>query len=444
LRPLTEKKSVLVCKALQSIKEEAGTVCIILQKDNGGEFQGKVNNWLKDNHIEYRNTLSYSPQSNGMIENTNKQIRRMIREVFIRENTLNWVRYLNAICENKNNQKSSTTKFTPNQLWKPTNIPLQKDNRPLPDSFDKLKDYQVQNLVSNRIKDLALKKIMKSPEEIMQILQEKTNNPRLIQSILNDPKKIRSIIIDKLDDPNILNLLKKSPNIYQVGDLVRVKMSSLYSQIRKMIKQGDKKYITVTYSPDIYQIDTIVSPENKGYENERYTLKDLNGNILKTQFKGNRPNKERRAKIFFGSELLRVDKDQLKEKPLLTLKQALKLSAVEDLEMKLKEQAHFISKSTTAKNSKEKIDEQPKIQRRSSRIFTQPLKIKLTKEEEYQRDLAGKEFKQDGEKWVVETVYKSKDYKPIICEVVQKKDLDTNGNDAERFIQKASEVKKLI
>ena len=41
---------------------------------------------------------------------------------------------------------------------------------------------------------------------------------------------------------------------YKVGDYVRVKMASLFSVVRKMIKAGDKKLITVTSSPDIYTV----------------------------------------------------------------------------------------------------------------------------------------------------------------------------------------------
>jgi hypothetical protein len=32
-----------------------------------------------------------------------------------------WYDKLKAVCDNKNNQKSSTTKYRPNQLWTPTN-----------------------------------------------------------------------------------------------------------------------------------------------------------------------------------------------------------------------------------------------------------------------------------------------------------------------------------
>ena len=123
LRPLRGKTSAEVRGGLQSIIEETKITPKIIQKDNGGEFQGVVNDWMKEHNIKYINTLSYSPQSNGLIENMNAQVRKILREISIRKKSLNWIDYLYDVCENKNSSRSSNTKYTPNQLWKPTNTP---------------------------------------------------------------------------------------------------------------------------------------------------------------------------------------------------------------------------------------------------------------------------------------------------------------------------------
>ena len=78
-----------------------------------------------------------------------------------------------------------------------------------------------------------------------------------------------------------------------------------------MVKQGDKKYIVVKYSPEIYEIDRILKPDHEGYEKLRYTLKDLDGNILLTQQKMNNPNKPREQKRFFASDFLKVNKEDI-------------------------------------------------------------------------------------------------------------------------------------
>ena len=78
-----------------------------------------------------------------------------------------------------------------------------------------------------------------------------------------------------------------------------------------MVKKGDKKFVVVKYTPEIYEIDQVLKPDHVGYEKLRYTLKDLDGNILLTQQKMNNPNKPRRQKRFFASDFLKVDKKDI-------------------------------------------------------------------------------------------------------------------------------------
>jgi hypothetical protein len=107
------------------------------------------------------------------------------------------------------------------------------------------------------------------------------------------------------------DVLKNKTIEFSKGDYVRVKLSQLYSQVRKMIKQGDKKFVVVKYTPEIYEIDQVLKPDHEGYEKLRYTLKDLDGNILLTQQKMNNPNKPRQQKRFFASDFLKVDKKDI-------------------------------------------------------------------------------------------------------------------------------------
>ena len=95
-------------------------------------------------------------------------------------------------------------------------------------------------------------------------------------------------------------------------------MGALFSKIRKLIKSNKKKLIVVNYSPDIYEVSSILEKDVKDekdyrrktiqYENPRYTLK-LNGIEVETEQKVNNPNKERRSKRFFASDLQKVNKE---------------------------------------------------------------------------------------------------------------------------------------
>ena len=117
---IENKTSISVCNAMDTIVHRAGdTYPHIIMKDNGGEFQGELNQWMKDHDIQFINTLSYSPQSNGLIENMNGQIRKILREFMLRNKSLHWRQYLQRACDLKNSQRNGTTKQFPNKLWRP-------------------------------------------------------------------------------------------------------------------------------------------------------------------------------------------------------------------------------------------------------------------------------------------------------------------------------------
>jgi hypothetical protein len=75
----------------------------------------------------------------------------------------------------------------------------------------------------------------------------------------------------------------------KVGDYVRVKMGTLYSSVRKIIKSGDKKLLVVNYSPKLYRVHSILRKDRAdrrvgdtviSYEKSRYTLNNLDGSPL--------------------------------------------------------------------------------------------------------------------------------------------------------------------
>ena len=276
-RPLKNKTANDVSLALEDICQKAGVYPKIIQKDNGGEFQAETNEFMARHNIKSINTLSYSPQSNGLIENFNNQLRKMLREIMIRHNDLVWHNQLDLCCSIKNRQRNGTTKKRPIDVWEPTN-------------FRRLRPMRNQEVAEN-IKAKAKE-----------------------------------------------NVLKNKTIEFNVDDFVRVKLSQLYSQVRKMIKDGDKKFIVVKYSPEIYQIDKILKPDNEGYEKLRYTLKTLDGQPLLTQQKMNNPNKPRRQKRFFASDFLKVSKEDVENNMNdgFTIHDALKLNVVRDEETEAK------------------------------------------------------------------------------------------------------------
>jgi hypothetical protein len=79
--------------------------------------------------------------------------------------------------------------------------------------------------------------------KLQTVFGKKVTNYKLNQSII------------RLHERQIINAIKNNDTTeYKIGDFVRVKMGTLYSKVRKLIKSGDKKNIVVNYSPTVYKI----------------------------------------------------------------------------------------------------------------------------------------------------------------------------------------------
>jgi hypothetical protein len=253
LRPLISQTAVNVRNALINIVAETKTYPRIVQADNGSEFQAETAVWFKDNNITYIKTLSYSPESNGLVEGRNKLVRNILREIMIRTNSRNWTTHLQTTANLLNTQMNGTTKRTPNSIWK--------------------EGHELQG------------------------------------------ERDRATI--RRHEQRIINAVKNNPTTeYKVGDFVRVKMGTLYSSVRKLLKSGDRKNVVVNYSPTVYKITNILAkdkPDRRvgnntiSYEKLRYTLSNLDGSPLATQLKNNNPNAVRKSKRFFASDMQLVN-----------------------------------------------------------------------------------------------------------------------------------------
>ena len=253
-RKMKTQTAINVTNSLKSIVQETNTYPKMIQADNGSEFMNETSDWMKENNIVYTKTLSYTPTSNDLVEGKNRRIREVLRELMIRNNNRNWTNSLQIACDNLNSQRNGTTKKTPISVWR--------------------QGHQIEDRDKD-IVDLHKKRIIR---EIKKSTAEK----------------------------------------FQVGDLVRVKMGALFSKIRKLIKSDNKKLIVVNHSPDVYTISSILNKDlkdtrdylrrNVEYENLRYTLK-LNGVEVQTERKMNNPDRIRKSKRFFASDLIKVDKE---------------------------------------------------------------------------------------------------------------------------------------
>ena len=86
----------------------------------GGNFQGEFKRQIEEHNAQNPNqsiknvyTNAYTPTANGLVERMNKEFRKKIRAGFLLHNDIPWSKYMDDYAENINNQRSSTTKYTP-------------------------------------------------------------------------------------------------------------------------------------------------------------------------------------------------------------------------------------------------------------------------------------------------------------------------------------------
>jgi hypothetical protein len=182
LRPLKSQTAANVRNQLINIVAETKTYPKIIIADNGSEFKAETSQWMKDNNMIYIKTLSYSPESNGLVEGVNKKIRNVLREIMIRTNSRNWTTHLQTTANLLNTQSNGTTKRTPNSIWK--------------------EGHELQR---------------EQDEDVI-----------------------------RRHERRIINAVKNNGTVeFKVNDFVRVKMRTLYSSVRKLLKSGDQKNVVV-------------------------------------------------------------------------------------------------------------------------------------------------------------------------------------------------------
>jgi transposase InsO family protein len=252
-------------QAFISICDEADVRPRKLQCDS--EFyKGAILRWCKTNRIKVIKTASYTPTANAKVERLNREVRKKMKALFVKNNNLIWFPFLQNICNNINNQKSSVTKMTPNQLWRDEIIDeLSDDEDELPMTL-KTDNYTLSQLYDR--------------------------NRRLLSN-----KALRQIATSKVHD-------------YDVGDFVRISLRALFSSQREVMKNrmGVSK-IGITFTPEVYIIvkKNVDQDElkNTTYELIRPSLNGRQGDQdleIRTSSQGRKPFVK-----FFGSDLQKVE-----------------------------------------------------------------------------------------------------------------------------------------
>ena len=116
---INDKSSDSVAENIESVFAEGH----IFHSDNGAEFKGAVATVLKTYDIKHITGRSYNQKCQGLIENTNKYIKKVsLLAYLIRESPLFDIQaQLDRIATGYNQKKHTVTKYKPNELYNSKN-----------------------------------------------------------------------------------------------------------------------------------------------------------------------------------------------------------------------------------------------------------------------------------------------------------------------------------
>ena len=204
------------------------------------------------------------PRQTVSSERANRDIRKHICGFMLRDNSMNRKNNLDKVEESKNVAYHSNIKASPDEVWSSNKNPVNE---------------------------------------------------------LDIPSVITKADKPKIAKAHILHRVMKQfehEDIYQVGDksLVRVKMSSIFKSVRKLVKNNATKQIVITYTPAIHRVDRVIIPRRGLLGRKRYILIKEDGGPIRSS-KG-------RTKDFNASELISAtDATPVSH---ITMAQALKLN----------------------------------------------------------------------------------------------------------------------
>jgi len=267
-KALKDQKATSIVAALKSIMEESNTTPQIIQSDQGSSFRKEYKRFLDEKNVSIIYTKTYSPQSNGLVENFNGQLRKMLRDIMTRTKSVDWINHLQECVDNKNNSKNETTGKTPNQIW----------------------TAGLQDAYKNEIDENKANNIREARQNLLRNAQEQ---------------------IDKYRTP-----------VYEKGDLVHIKLSALYSKIRRVVKEGNKKLLVTNFTPEVYRVRSVIqvkAPDDVDFRpNLIYTVKTLTNPAKIVNYRNNditlpdnRLGRQRYSKNepmrFFASDFIKVE-----------------------------------------------------------------------------------------------------------------------------------------
>jgi hypothetical protein len=212
-RSIKNKTVANVKTALHSIFVEAGNTPVTIRSDNGKEFHLK--DWLKEQfNINQVFGLTYSPESNAHVERSNKDLRKVLRALSLK-NEKPFYDNLKQAVDIRNNTTNTSTGYTPTQLYNPINTNI---------------IAEVQQKNENRLRSLD--------ELVQQNIISINDTVRLYLPTMF--KEMRKLIKSKNSKQIVV---KWSPQIFRVHSVTKTKNHVTYYTLKNLQNE-------MVYNPD--------------------------------------------------------------------------------------------------------------------------------------------------------------------------------------------------
>jgi hypothetical protein len=244
---LPNKKPLTIVAAFRNIKKRSKVYPVILQTDWGTEFRGELEEFAAQNDMKIVHSLTHTPQTNGLVENFNLYLRKMIREGFVRNNNLVWITHLDDYTYNRNHTRHDRLRHTPVEMWSPTRTPIAA------------------------VVDAAEEEEPLAPDASL-------SKPEVQRRVLKKTLEQTEKTVARFDDQK-----------FKVDDRVRIKLAAIDTRVRAEMKAGNSKLLPVRYTPEVYRVMTVYQPRT---------------NLAKPQYVTTYSGKR-----FFASDLQKVDDD---------------------------------------------------------------------------------------------------------------------------------------
>lgn len=229
-----------------------------IQHDNEKTFQSNdVKELFQSMNIVQIINDSYSPQTNGFVENKIKFIKRMIDSYFQEYRTFQWITILSRVIYNVNNTKHSVTGFTPYEIHRGrtqtigtpvllTNTDSDSEHKEL--AKDQLRQRKARELyIQKTIEQTKMKEQQKKKTEQFQI-----GDKVYVPYELKDSSGIKTFILRRTFQGKPYN----------------------YSSDQTLTLRKFGKKLKFRYYPDVFQI--IQKSQNTQRGRFYFTLKDVN------------------------------------------------------------------------------------------------------------------------------------------------------------------------